>query len=136
MVRNRSIFLIILILLSGIKINSQIYYRVDFSNKFNTNYSLDQPELFLSNKAIERREKFNIPIDSTDLPVNSWYLDSLTSLDCEVLYTSRWFNSAVIKIQNDNIINRILQLPFVVNAQLVKPKINKETDETKSLPHQ
>ncbi|HHW59158.1 MAG: S8 family serine peptidase [Bacteroidales bacterium] len=131
MVRNRSIFLIILILLSGIKINSQIYYRVDFSNKFNTNYSLDQPELFLSNKAIERREKFNIPIDSTDLPVNSWYLDSLTSLDCEVLYTSRWFNSAVIKIQNDNIINRILQLPFVVNAQLVKPKINKETDETK-----
>ena len=44
-------------------------YRISLKDKVATEYSLKRPEKFLSERAIERRKKQNLPIDSTDLPV-------------------------------------------------------------------
>mgnify|MGYP001610226615 FL=1 len=46
------------------------HYCIYFTDKKGTPYSIDKPEEFLSKKAIERREKFNIAITEQDLPVN------------------------------------------------------------------
>jgi len=130
MVKNK-LFLLIITIVFASTMYAQIYYRVDFTNKYNTNFSLDHPEEYLSARAIDRRTKFNIQIDSTDLPVNSWYLDSLRNLGCEIVHSSRWFNSAVIKINDSNLVNTITQLSCVRNVQLVKPIVNKDANNDK-----
>ena len=49
-------------------------YFVSFKNKANTTFSLNTPEEFLSQKIINKRKLFAIPIDSTDLPINIEYV--------------------------------------------------------------
>ena len=44
-------------------------YRISLKDKAVTTYSLSRPEQFLSEKAIARRAKQHLSIDSTDLPV-------------------------------------------------------------------
>src|SRR5215831_2620723 len=43
---------------------------VQFTDKKNSPYRLDKPAQYLSQKAIQRRKRYDIAIDSTDLPVN------------------------------------------------------------------
>ena len=50
---------------------------VQFADKNGTPYSFNSPSAFLSTKAIERRNRYNIALDSTDFPVNANYIDSL-----------------------------------------------------------
>lgn len=45
-------------------------YRIWFNDKPESVHSVDEPEKFLSEQAIAHREKQNIPIDSTDLPID------------------------------------------------------------------
>ena len=42
-------------------------YRISLRDKAATIYSLEHPEQFLSQKAIDRRRKQNLAVDSTDL---------------------------------------------------------------------
>ena len=55
-------------------------YAVKFTDKDNNAYTLEKPSEFLSQKALDRREKFSIGLDSRDLPVTEKYVDSLKSL--------------------------------------------------------
>jgi hypothetical protein len=93
------IFLFLVISGSAFTQRADSYLVVYFQSKQGTPFTLANPERFLSQRAIERRERFSIPIDSTDLPVNPALLDSL--LQCNIakriLYTSRWFNCAVVE---------------------------------------
>lgn len=43
-------------------------YRISLKDKAATTYSLDHPEKFLSEKAIARRQRQQLPVDSADLP--------------------------------------------------------------------
>ena len=45
-------------------------YRVYLKDKNYNKYSIDKPQEFLSARAIERRKRQHIAIDSTDLPVS------------------------------------------------------------------
>ncbi len=53
-------------------------YFISFNNKVNTDYSINTPEQYLSLKTIAKRQKYGIPIDSTDLPISSQYLNVIT----------------------------------------------------------
>ena len=44
-------------------------FRVQLTDKQSTTYSLDKPEEFLSERAVQRRVRQGIAVDSTDLPV-------------------------------------------------------------------
>ena len=68
-------------------------YAVKFTDKDNNGYSLDHPEKFLTQKALDRRAKYQIAIDNYDLPVNQTYVDSLKSLGFRVQGTSRILDS-------------------------------------------
>ncbi|MBN2669595.1 MAG: S8 family serine peptidase [Bacteroidales bacterium] len=88
-------------------------YWIQFKNKNNTSFSLTEPEAYLSDRAIGRRERYSIAIDSTDLPVNSWYLDSLVNKGASILIVSKWFNGAAIYTDNSLVLDAIYQLDFV-----------------------
>ena len=77
----------------------QVYqgkYAVKFTDKIGSGYSLSQPEEFLSQKALDRRKKYSIEINSLDLPVSKLYIDSLKAMGYEIHGVSKWLNCAVV----------------------------------------
>ncbi|MBR1878104.1 MAG: S8 family serine peptidase [Paludibacteraceae bacterium] len=54
----------------------------------------------LSERAIEQREKWNIPTDQLDYPVSHVYLDSLRAKGAKIFHTSRWMNGATVEMSD------------------------------------
>ena len=73
-------------------------WAVYFTDKKNSTYSIDDPEKFLSQRAIDRRSKYNVEITEADIPVNESYIEQLKELGATVLGTSRWFNLALVSV--------------------------------------
>ena len=73
----------------------------------------------LSPTALEMREERGIAIDSLDYAVSPLYLDSISRLGAEVLHTSRWFNGATVKA-NEQTIQSIKQCTFVDTIYLTR----------------
>jgi len=74
-------------------------YRITFSDKNNSPYSIGRPEEFLSPRAIAKRERFNIPVTEQDLPVNPQYIEAILNFSHEpsqIISKSKWDNSVVI----------------------------------------
>ncbi len=68
-----------------------------FTDKANTPFSIQQPEAFLSERALERRQRQGIPVDQLDLPVDPAYISALLSAGQFQLHSvSRWFNAVTI----------------------------------------
>lgn len=93
---------------------SQIKFAVYFKDKTNTTFSLSNPSQYLSQRAIDRRMKHNVSVDSSDLPVNKWYIDSLKNKGAIILNPSKWFNLVTISTDSATAV-AIKQLPFVKN---------------------
>ncbi|MCQ2606755.1 MAG: S8 family serine peptidase [Bacteroidales bacterium] len=96
-------------------------YRITFKDKKNSPYSIENPQGFLSAKAIERREKFNIEITEQDIPVNPQYIASVTELGAVFCNSSKWFNSAIFYIKNQETFDIIKKLYFIKNMEYVAP---------------
>ena len=75
-------------------------YIVYFTDKNNSSYAIDRPEEFLSERAILRRQKNQVSITESDLPVNESYLQQIEAMGAEVYYTSKWMNAALITAEN------------------------------------
>lgn len=122
---------IALILLGGLLLNStssraQTYTRhiVQFKDKKGTAYSLSNPAGFLSAKAIERRTRQRITIDSTDLPVSAVYLDSIRNVPgVSILNNSKWLNQVLIRITDQAALTKINSFPFVKTTAPVASSI-------------
>ena len=87
-------------------------YFVSFKNKANTTFSLNTPEEFLSQKTINKRELFAIPIDSTDLPVNIEYVTALQYAGVTIENKLKWFNGVVVSTF-DNLLVETLNHQFI-----------------------
>ena len=87
---------------------------VQLKDKANNTFSLNNASQFLSARAIQRRTRYNIPIDSADLPVTQRYIDSLRLAgNVTVLSTSKWLNQVLLQSTDQNAINKIRSFPFV-----------------------
>jgi len=72
----------------------------------------------LSERAIRRREKLNIPFDEHDVPVCKAYIDSIRRLGYNIVNVSRWLNAvSVIPPQRQSI--SLSSLSFVRKTQPV-----------------
>ena len=91
-------------------------YRVMLADKQATTYSLSKPQEFLSQKALERRERQGLAVDSTDLPVPSAYLSRLETEGVKVVGTSRWNNTALVETADTARMERVEALPFVTGV--------------------
>jgi hypothetical protein len=113
--------ILITIILWGCNVFPQTYakYWVQFTDKNSSPYSIAKPEEFLSPRAIEKRNRFNIKITETDLPVNEHYISEILTLDTSVvLFTkSKWLNGITIYATCDSLINKLQKLPFVKFAE-------------------
>ena len=94
-------------------------YRIYLADKANSPYSINQPEAFLSKRAIERRSRYNIKIDQYDLPVSPAYLECLRNMGLKIHNFSKWQNTVVVETTSKDKITEVCKLPFVRGARLV-----------------
>ena len=107
-----------------------LIYWITFSDKDNSSFDVNDPSAFLSERCIERREKFNIPILEEDLPVNQNYIDNVVSSGNVWLHNkSKWFNSIAVYCDDTLAYQNLLTLPFVVSGERVKSPISKKNEK-------
>ena len=88
-------------------------YRISLKDKAATTYSLDHPEKFLSEKAIARRQRQQLPVDSTDLPVCRRYVDAIRDKGVKIVAMGKWDNFVTVSCNDSAVIGEIAALPFV-----------------------
>lgn len=121
---NRIILLLLLLVLSSLTTlpadaktrwrgHKQYVYRLYLRDKHGSEFSLDRPSHFLSQKAINRRKRQKLKVDSTDLPVSKAYLSRLSVKGTRVVGTSRWNNTVLLAARDTSLLRLIGQLPFV-----------------------
>lgn len=93
-------------------------YWVQFSDKNNTPYSIYYPESYLSPRALQRRANQKIVIDEYDLPVTPDYLRRLSQTGATILNVSKWLNGAIVYIDDEQVLQAVENLPFVVSTRL------------------
>ncbi len=128
-----AILTVLLVFLSAFA-DAQEYYWVAFSDKNNSVYSLNEPQDYLSERAIQRRINQNIAIDSLDLPVNSNYITEVLNLGAKFIHASKWLNGITVQAENAFFADNARQLAFVKEVQLTKTAgtksaVNKFSDE-------
>ncbi len=96
-------------------------YRIYLSDKNNSPYSIDNPSEYLSQRAIEKRARFNIPITEQDFPVNPQYKQQILALDADMqlLSVSKWMNTVTVYCPDSVVVPQILNLPFVDSIMAV-----------------
>lgn len=91
-------------------------YRVALQDKRGTDFSLKHPERFLSEKALARRSKQHLAVDSTDLPLSRKYLKKLAANGFAVIGGSKWNNTVLVKDTSATASQRLSALPFVTKV--------------------
>ena len=95
---------------------------IQLRNKSFNSFSISNPSQFLSARAMQRRARYGIAIDSTDLPITKRYLDSIRSVpNVQVISVSRWLNQVLIRTTDANALARINNFPFVQGASAIAP---------------
>jgi serine protease AprX len=114
----RSLLLLFFIIASISGVYAQVLapgkYWIPFTDKNNSPYTLQNPEAFLTDESINRRMQHNISITLEDIPVNHSYLNTLDSLGFTILGSSKWLNAAVVETNDTALINKALELSFVL----------------------
>lgn len=95
-------------------------YRYYLTDKEGTRHSLNHPLSFLSQKALDRRLRQHLDVDSTDLPVSRRYVRELCSAKGVTLVaTSRWQNTVALLSSDSSLLASLAQKSFVREARLV-----------------
>jgi serine protease AprX len=107
-------------------------YIIQLRNKAATTFNLAHPEHFLTQRAILRRARYNIAIDSTDLPIPAAYLESIRLAGTvNILNTSKWLNTVAIQTLDANALNTINSFSFVQSVSAIAPRSNSELTANK-----
>ncbi len=105
----------------------QTRYIIKFKDKATNPFSLANPNAYLSNRALQRRARYNIIIDSTDLPVTPRYIDSVRLAgNVSILNASKWLNQVTIRTTDPLALAKINSFSFVISAVAVASKINEQ----------
>ncbi|WP_278701260.1 S8 family peptidase [Phocaeicola sartorii] len=111
-----------LLLVCALQVSAQVKtykYRINLRDKAETTYTLDNPSAYLSGRAMERRTKQGLPVDSTDLPVCRTYIHALAEKGAQPVSTSKWNNTVVVQVADTSVIAGIAELPFVTAVRKV-----------------
>ncbi len=86
------------------------YFLAEWNNKDTSRFKTTSPNLFLSEKSIARRIKYQIPVGFSDIPVSASYLQQVGEKKLVVSGVSKWLNAAVIKCKSKQEIDSIRKL--------------------------
>jgi serine protease AprX len=95
----------------------QSKFIITLKDKTTSDYSLSHPERYLSAKAIERRNRYDIAITASDLPLVASYLETIKSKGAKIVYQSRWLNTIIVETTNSDFPDQVASLPFVARIQ-------------------
>jgi len=117
-------------------------YIIRLKDKNGSSFSISNPSTYLSAKAIARRSRYKISIDSTDLPVRTAYIDSIRAVpNVIILNISKWLNQVCIKTSDPAALTKISSFSFVKNSSPVAvrmiqplPAASAKTDEYNQQP--
>ncbi|MBP9882044.1 MAG: S8 family serine peptidase [Chitinophagales bacterium] len=97
-------------------------YIIEFRDKNNSPFSIDDPAAFLSQRSINRRIRFGIPVTENDLPVNLNYIAQVVGAGAKLINKSKWLNSISIEVKDSTILDLINELPFVKLSYPIAPR--------------
>jgi serine protease AprX len=103
-------------------------YFVAFTDKNGTPYSISNPQAFLTQRAIDRRNAQGIPIIEEDLPVTPAYVTAVAALGAQVFTRCKWFNGITVKVNDSSILPSIRALAFVQSVTRVTSYISKKSE--------
>ncbi|WP_100627131.1 S8 family serine peptidase [Algoriphagus formosus] len=115
---NRLLICVVSLWLLPFLVEAQDRYAVFYKYKPQDGLNLDQPQDFLTDRALLRRAKEGVAVDSTDLPVTQRYVDEVYQLSHYILYQSKWLNASLIVTDMEGA-KSIAELPFVEKVELV-----------------
>lgn len=113
MILKKTILLAMLALANGVFAESTEKYWVYFIGKCDG-------KVALSENAMEKRLLRNVSLDITDVPICPDYIASIKSVGAQVIMQSRWFNAAVVEIENIAILD---QFDFIKTVSPVQKYI-------------
>jgi subtilisin family serine protease len=113
--------------LDGMGQESIYKFWIQLKDKEGSLYSLDNPAEFLSQRAIDRRLRYQIPIGV--------YLDSLQHNDIKILYSSKWMNAVIVETNDSSMAEMLSSYSFVTGIELLywTPRIKSASDKFKEL---
>ena len=119
--RHISLLLAWLSLIVFVSAQDATCYRIYLSDKNNNPYSIQNPSEYLSQRAIDKRERFNIPITEQDLPINPEYKQQILALHPQMqpLAVSKWMNTFTVYCPDNTVVPQIQNLPFVDSIMAV-----------------
>ncbi len=107
---------------------SQTRYIIKFRDKATNPFSTTNPSQYLSQRALQRRARYNILIDSFDLPVTPRYIDSVRLAGIiTVLNASKWLNEVTIRTTDTAALAKINSFPFVVSSMPIAARLNEQS---------
>ncbi len=116
-------------------LQAQSRYIIKFRNKSNNSFSISNPSAFLSQRSIERRTRYNLAFDSTDIPVSSQYISALRSVPgVTILNASKWLNQVSIQTTDSTAINKINAFSFVQSSSAIAAQnVSSDGEKLKNL---
>jgi serine protease AprX len=119
--RIRFLLCLLLFLFLGTVSKAQLTrYTIQLKNKGNASFTLANPSQYLSARAIARRQRYGIAIDSSDLPVTPAYLAQIRSVsNVTVLNASRWLNQVTIQTTDAAALSAIQGFSFVQSVSAI-----------------
>lgn len=112
----KKITFLLLLMVAAVFAQAQVatnIYWVQFTDKNDSPYSIDNPEAYLSQRALDRRARLGIDIDEYDIPVNPQYLEAVAGCGAEILNPSKWLNGVTVHTTDASVIEAINALSFV-----------------------
>jgi serine protease AprX len=99
-------------------------YIIKLKDKNGTPYTFSNPTAYLSQRAIDRRNRYIISIDSTDLPVTPSYITQIKNVpNVTVLNISKWLNAVTIQTTDANALATINGFSFVQSSTGIAARI-------------
>lgn len=94
-------------------------YRITLADKDGTPFKIGKPEKYLSVKAIERRKRQGLAVDSTDLPLSPKYVKAIAKAGHRIVGRSKWNNTLLIQGADSAKMEGLISLPFVKEVKKV-----------------
>jgi serine protease AprX len=114
-----SLLLLICFSVLLLNVNAQDKYFLKFIDKEGTPYSITNPQEFLSERSIARRDRQNIELTEVDLPVSTVYLGQVLATGVQINYSLKWFNGVVVTITDELQLTSLSSLPFVSDVKQI-----------------
>ena len=119
--------IILLLLIALFVADAQSYaqfskYIIRLKDKGTNPFSISNPSAYLTTRSIQRRTRYGIAIDSTDLPITPRYIDSIRLAGTvTILNSSKWLNQVLIQTSDAAALTKINGFPFVLSAGPLAP---------------